>query len=40
MITEPVDRISKKHIGHNIQRVRIYLGVKQESLAADLEMNQ
>jgi transcriptional regulator with XRE-family HTH domain len=40
MITEPVDRISKKHIGHNIQRIRIYLGVKQESLAADLEMNQ
>jgi transcriptional regulator with XRE-family HTH domain len=40
MITEPIDRISKKHIGRNIQRVRIYLGVKQEALAADLEMTQ
>lgn len=33
---EPV----KKHIGQNLQRVRVYLGVKQDALASDLNMSQ
>jgi len=35
-IEEPV----KKHIGQNLQRVRVYLGVKQDALASDLNMSQ
>ena len=30
----------KKHIGQNLQRVRVYLGVKQDALASDLNMSQ
>jgi len=40
MINEPVDRVDKKHTGRNVQRIRVYLGVKQETLAADLGVSQ
>lgn len=30
----------KKHIGQNLQRVRVYLGVKQDALASDLNISQ
>ena len=31
---------NRRHIGRNIQRIRVYLGMKQEALAADLGVNQ
>lgn len=30
----------KRHIGRNVRRVRMYFGVKQEALAADLGISQ
>lgn len=30
----------KKHVGQNIQRLRVYFGVKQETLAKDLGISQ
>ena len=32
--------MSKTHIGQNVQRVRVYLGVKQDALADDLGITQ
>ena len=29
-----------RHVGRNLQRIRVYLGMKQEALAADLGVNQ
>lgn len=40
MIAEPIEKLSKRHIGRNVQRVRMYFGVKQEALAADLGISQ
>ena len=40
MIAEPKEKINKKHDGHNVQRVRVYLGVKQDVLASDLGISQ
>ena len=34
------DIVNRRHIGRNIQRIRVYLGMKQEALAADLGVNQ
>ena len=31
---------NRRHIGRNIQRIRVYLGIKQEALAADLGVSQ
>ena len=31
---------NRRHIGRDIQRIRVYLGMKQEALAADLGVNQ
>ena len=31
---------NRRHIGRNIQRIRVYLGMKQEALAADLGVSQ
>ena len=36
MIAETTDKLRKRHTGRNVQRVRMYFGVKQEALAADL----
>ncbi|WP_418894767.1 helix-turn-helix domain-containing protein [Limibacterium fermenti] len=40
MIAESREKISRKHIGRNVQRVRTYFGIKQEVLAADLGISQ
>lgn len=40
MITQAIENPVKKHVGKNLQRVRIYFGVKQEALAADIGMSQ
>src|SRR5215469_7705822 len=39
-MTETVETPKKKHVGKNLQRVRVYLGVKQDALATDLGMSQ
>ncbi len=40
MIAEPTEKLNRRHIGRNMQRVRMYFGVKQEALAADLGISQ
>lgn len=40
MTSELEPKILKRNIGKNIQKVRVYLGVKQESLAIDLDISQ
>ena len=40
MEAQPTEKINRRHIGRNIQRVRMYFGVKQEALAADLGISQ
>ena len=40
MISETTEKLTQRHIGRNVQRVRVYMGVKQEALAADLGMSQ
>lgn len=40
MVFASPEMAPKKHEGKNAQRVRVYLGVKQESLAADLDISQ
>ncbi len=40
MSTETMEQPVKKHIGQNLQRVRVYLGVKQDALASDLNISQ
>lgn len=40
MIAEPTEKLNRRHIGRNVQRVRMYFGVKQEALAADLGISQ
>jgi transcriptional regulator with XRE-family HTH domain len=39
-MTEAVETAKKKHVGRNLQKVRVYLGVKQDALATDLQMSQ
>ena len=34
------DIMNRRHIGRNIQKIRVYLGMKQEALAADLGVSQ
>lgn len=40
MNVEPTEKLSRRHIGRNVQRVRMYFGVKQEALASDLGISQ
>jgi len=37
---EAVETPKKKHVGRNLQKVRVYLGVKQDALATDVGMTQ
>lgn len=37
---ETVETSPKKHVGRNLQKVRVYLGVKQDALATDTGMSQ
>ncbi len=39
-MTEAVETPRKKHVGRNLQKVRVYLGVKQDALATDVGMSQ
>lgn len=40
MDVEIKDKPIKRHVGRNLQKIRVYLGMKQEALAADLGVNQ
>lgn len=40
MKTDVIEKPTSRHVGKNLQRVRIYFGVKQEALAADLGVSQ
>ncbi|MDD2512566.1 MAG: helix-turn-helix transcriptional regulator [Proteiniphilum sp.] len=40
MIAEPTEKLNGRHIGRNVQRVRMYFGMKQEALASDLGISQ
>lgn len=40
MATDTMEKPVKKHVGQNLQRVRVYLGVKQDALASELNMSQ
>lgn len=40
MDVEIKDKASQRHVGRNLQRIRVYLGMKQEALAADLGISQ
>src|SRR5262245_34522483 len=37
---ETVEAPRKKHVGRNLQKVRVYLGIKQDALATDVGMSQ
>ena len=40
MDNEVKDITNRRHIGRNIQRIRVYLGMKQEALATELGVSQ
>ena len=40
MDVEIKEKENRRHGGRNLQRIRVYLGMKQEALAADLGVNQ
>lgn len=40
MITKSIEEISRRHLGRNVQKVRVYFGVKQETLATELGISQ
>lgn len=40
MIAETAQKVTQRHDGRNLQKVRVYLGVKQEGLAYDLGISQ
>ena len=40
MDVEIKENENRRHVGRNLQRIRVYLGMKQEALAADLGVNQ
>jgi transcriptional regulator with XRE-family HTH domain len=40
MTAEATEKPVKRHVGRNVQRIRVHFGVKQEVLAADLGMSQ
>jgi transcriptional regulator with XRE-family HTH domain len=37
---DAIETPKKKHMGRNLQKVRVYLGFKQDALASDLGLNQ
>jgi transcriptional regulator with XRE-family HTH domain len=39
-MTETVETPKQRHLGRNLQRVRVHLGVKQQTLAVDSGMSQ
>lgn len=34
------EKVNRRHVGRNMQRIRVYMGVKQDALAADLGISQ
>ena len=40
MDVEIKEKENRRHVGRNLQMIRVYLGMKQEALAADLGVNQ
>ena len=40
MDVEIKEKENRRHVGRNLQRIRVYLGMKQEAMAADLGANQ
>lgn len=40
MAIDTMEKPTKRHVGKNLQRVRIYFGIKQDALARDLEISQ
>lgn len=34
------EKVNRRHVGRNLQRIRVYMGVKQEALATDLGISQ
>ncbi|MCA6438766.1 MAG: helix-turn-helix transcriptional regulator [Chitinophagaceae bacterium] len=40
MATDTMEKPVKRHVGQNLQRMRIYFGIKQDALAKDLGMSQ
>jgi transcriptional regulator with XRE-family HTH domain len=40
MIMETIENPVKKNVGRNIQKIRVYFGIKQDALARDLGMSQ
>jgi transcriptional regulator with XRE-family HTH domain len=40
MTSELKENVSNAHVGQNIQKIRVYSGIKQETLAADIGLNQ
>lgn len=40
MDVEIKEKENQRHVGRNLQRIRVYLGMKQEALSADLGVNQ
>ena len=40
MIAETTEKVNGRHMGRNVQRIRMYFGVKQGALAADLGISQ
>ena len=40
MIPEPTVNPVKRHDGKNVQKVRVYLGIKQDALASELGITQ
>ena len=40
MDVEIKEKENQRHVGRNLQRIRVYLGMKQEARAADLGVNQ
>ena len=39
-MSETTEKRTQRHTGRNVQRVRVYMGVKQEALAYDLGISQ
>ena len=39
-MSETTEKSTQRHTGRNVQKIRVYLGVKQEALAFDLGISQ
>ncbi|GAE85264.1 helix-turn-helix domain-containing protein [Bacteroides reticulotermitis] len=40
MDVEIKEKTNRRHVGRNLQKIRVYLGMKQEALATDLGVSQ